>query len=124
MYFLIFAKACDTADHRILLGKLAHYGIRGNILQWIQNYISNGQQRVKLKETTSTLSNITCGVPQGSILGPLLFLIYINNLTTLSDKMLTIMFADDTSIYTRYIHEMEIANNSEIKKSVHMAQNQ
>ena len=61
--FLDFAKAFDTVNHRILLGTLAHYGIRGNILQWIQNYLSNRQQRVKLKGTTSTLSNITCGVP-------------------------------------------------------------
>ena len=116
--FLDFAKAFDTVNHRILLGKLAHYGIRGNILQWIQNYLSNRQQRVKLKGTTSTLSNITCGVPEGSILGPLLFLIYINDLTTLSDKMLTIMFADDTSIFIQgnNIHEMEIAMNSEIKR--------
>ena len=65
--FLDFAKAFGTVNHRILLGKLAHYGIRGNILQWIQNYLSNRQQRVKFKGTTSTLSNITCGVPQGSI---------------------------------------------------------
>ena len=66
--FLDFAKAFDTVNHRIVLGKLAHYGIRGNILQWIQNYLSNRQQRVKFKETTSTLGTITCGVPQGSIL--------------------------------------------------------
>ena len=99
--FLDFAKAFDTVKHRILLEKLAHYGITGNILQWIKTYLSNRQQRVKLKGTTSTLSNITCGVPQGSILEPLLFLIYINDLTTLSNKMLTIMFADDKYLYTR-----------------------
>ena len=63
-----------------------------------ETYFS-GQRRVKLKVTTSTLSDITCGVPQGSILGPLLFLVYITDLTTLSDKMLSIMFTDDTSIF-------------------------
>ena len=57
--FLDFAKAFDTVNHRIVFGKLAHCGIRGNILQWIQNNLNNRQQRVTLKETTSTLSNIT-----------------------------------------------------------------
>jgi len=102
----------------IVLGTLAHCGIRGNILQWIENYLSNRQQRLKLKGTTSTLSNITCGVPQGSISGPLLFLIHINALTTLYDKTLTIMFADDKRIFIlgNNIHEMESAMNSEIKR--------
>ena len=72
--FVDFAKAFDTINHRILLGKLAHCGIRGKILEWRRNYLSNRQQRVTFNGTTSTLNNITCGVPQGSILGPLLFL--------------------------------------------------
>ena len=111
-----FAKAFDTVNLRILLGKLAHYRIRGNILQWIQNYVSNRQQRVKLKGTTSTLSNITCEIPQGSFLRPLLFLIYINDLTIVCDKMLTIMFAADTRIFIQGNNIHEIAMNSEIKR--------
>ena len=116
--FLDLAKAFDTVNHNILLRKLTHYGIRGNILQWIRNFLSNRQQRVKFYGTKSSLKNITCGVPQGSILGPLLFLIYINDLSTLSDTTFTIMFADDTSIFIQgnNIDEMENVLNSEIKK--------
>ena len=61
--FRDFAKAFDTVNHRILLGKLTHYRIRGNILEWIHNYLSNKYQRVKFNGTTSTLNNITFGVP-------------------------------------------------------------
>ena len=78
--FLDFAKAFDTVNHNILLKKLPHYGIRGNVLQWIQNYLAKRKQTVIFHGTNSVLKNITCGVPQGSIMGPLLFLIYINDL--------------------------------------------
>ena len=113
MYLLILRKRLILLIIGFYWWTLAHYGITGNILQWIQNYLGNRQQRVKLKGTTSALSNITCGVPQGSILRPLLFLIYINDLTTLSDKMFTIMIADDTSIFiqSNNIYYMEITKN-------------
>ena len=75
--FLDFAKAFDTVNHNILLRKLDHYGIRGIALQWFQSYLYGRQQTVKFNGINSVLKNITCGVPQGSILGPLLFLIYI-----------------------------------------------
>ena len=89
--------------------------------KWIHNYLSSREQLVKINGTKSAITNITCGVPQGSILGPLLFLIYINDLTTLVDTTFTIMFADDTSIFIqgKDIHEMENELNSEIKNYVY-----
>ena len=76
--FLDFSKAFDTADHSILLQKLQCYGIRGLPLEWISNYLSNRKQFVVYDNCISEKHIIKCGVPQGSILGPLLFLLYIS----------------------------------------------
>ena len=91
--YLDFSKAFDTVDHMILLQKLYHCGVRGCAHDWFTSYLSNRSQFVTYNGVKSDLKNIQCGVPQGSILGPLLFLLYIN------DKVL---FADDSKfIYTR-----------------------
>ena len=111
--FLDFSKAFDTVDHRILLNKLEHYGIRGNALSWFQSYLTERKQYVTYNGATSTTRSIKCGVPQGSILGPLCFLIYINDLFLVCDNCTPILFADDTNLFIRgddFNHVQELLN--------------
>ena len=97
--FLDFSKAFDTINHHILLEKLYKYGIRGLPHAWFSSYITNREQYVKVGNTESGLKTITCGVPQGSTLGPLLFLLYINDLPKSSKKLTFRIFADDTNMF-------------------------
>jgi hypothetical protein len=96
--FLDFSKAFDTVNHAILLDKLNHYGIRGISNLWVKSYLQNRTQYCTLGGEKSNTTTITCGVPQGSILGPLLFLIYINNLGSIFANFKTILFADDSNL--------------------------
>jgi len=101
--FMDLSKAFDTIDHDILLKKLKVYGIRGVTLSWFRNYLLDRQQYVSVNGASSDLLTIQCGVPQGSILGPLLFLIYINDIINTSSLLSFILFADDTNIF--YSHD-------------------
>ena len=85
--FLDIAKAFDTVNHQILLKKIETYGIRGIPLKWFTSYLFNRQQYVSLNSVESSKQTIKCGIPQGSSLGPLLFLPYINDISNCSDKL-------------------------------------
>ena len=91
-------KAFDTVNHKILLKTLLHYGIKNKSLDWFTCYLSNRKQFIGYNvNSKSTLLDIVCGVPQGFILGPLLFFLYINDLPQASKLLNPIMFADDTT---------------------------
>ena len=91
-------KAFDTIDHNILLNKLEYCGFRGVVKDWFENYLNDRKQYVHYNDTKSELRTIICGVPQGSILGPLLFILYINDITNASNILEFVLFADDTQI--------------------------
>ena len=92
-------KAFDTVDHKILLAKLKQYSIKNNTHRWFENYLSNRKQYVEYNHFKSDTKTITHDVPQGSILGPLLFIIYMNDFSRSSDLLFSILFADDTSVF-------------------------
>ena len=105
--FIDLKKAFDTIDHKILLEKLYHYGIRGISHKWFESYLRNRQQFVSINGCDSSLRPIECGVPQGSILGPLLFILYINDIANCSTLLHFTLFADNTNL---------LSSNSDLQK--------
>ena len=97
--FLDLSKAFDTINHDILLDKLHVYGFRGTTYSWIKSYLTSRKQFTTFRNVDSDVRAITCGVPQGSVLGPLLFIIYVNDISLIPTNSSMVLFADDTNIF-------------------------
>ena len=98
--FLDFSKAFDSIDHNILLKKLPYYHFTSSAIKLMSSYLTDRSQYVKLGDHCSTMRKISIGVPQGSVLGPALFLIFINDLINSAPQLECILFADDTNIFS------------------------
>ena len=115
--FIDLTKAFDTVSQSVLLCKLSAYGIKGVELEWFTNYLFSRKQQVVIQNTKSECEFITCGVPQGSILGPVLFLLYFNDFSKTLFKSEVLMFADDTVVFYagKSAEETESVLNSELE---------
>ncbi len=116
--FIDLQKAFDEVNHEVLLTKLEHLEIRGTFLDWFKSYFTDRKQYVSVNGSNSSYLNVACGVPKGSVLGPLLFLIYIKDLPYSSSKLSFYLFADDTNIYCEaaYLDLLQRTVNNELKK--------
>ena len=110
-----FRKAFDLVDHKILIQKLQCYGCNETCLNWFKSYLTNRTQRVSLNSHLSESANVTCGVPQGSILGPLLFFIFFNDLPLALKHLASVdLYADDTTIYDFQDDTYQLENNLQL----------
>ena len=115
--FLDLAKAYDTINHEILIKKLEHYGVRGVTLAWFKSYLTDRSQYTAIDNQNSDTQHVRCGIPQGSILGPLLFILYVNDITQSSSQGNLILFADDTNIIYNDLSYADLYSKAQIDLS-------
>ena len=109
--FVDFAKAFDTISHEILLYKLEHYGIRGLAYDWLKSYLQDREMYVDYSGAKSSTYSLNTGVPQGTILGPILFILYINDIVFSSNKLKFILYADDTTLFLNDFSLSRLSSN-------------
>jgi hypothetical protein len=119
--FMDLSKAFDTLNHNILLKKLSFYGVSNSALSWFGSYLNQRNQYVKFHDTKSSVTEVSLGVPQGSILGPLLFLIYVNDINNASSMFKYVLYADDTTLISTFCsfcdtESAELQINNELNK--------
>ena len=111
--YLDFSKAFDSVPHERLLLKLEVYGIQGKVLQWIRSFLSQRKQAVVINGVKSATSNVISGVPQGSVIGPLLFSIYVNDLPSVVSSQV-LLFADDVKLFCPIVNQQSTFNWNKI----------
>ena len=116
--FIDFRKAFDTIPFDLLLDKMQFYGIKGDTLNWFKSYLTDRSQLVEINGTKSVCRTVKMGVPQGSVLGPLLFLLYINDLPNSVKCSTPILFADDTTVFKIGTNILDLYRdmNNDLKK--------
>ena len=114
----VFYRPQESVDHELLVEKLNVYGMHGVANKWLQNYLTNRKQYVVRDDNSSDLLDMTCVVPQGSVLGPILFIIYINYICNASDVVKCVLFADDTNILCseRNLTDLQLTLNRDLGK--------
>jgi hypothetical protein len=106
--YLDFAKAFDKVPHQRLLKKIRGYGIQGRVYSWIEDFLTDRQQLVNINGQSSNWAPVTSGIPQGSVLGPVLFVIFINDMPQVVDSHIQ-MFADDAKLFSKVDNDEDIA---------------
>ena len=121
--YLDLSKAFDTLDHDILITKLRYYGFKSTSIDLLKSYLNNRTQKVEFNDILSDISVLKCGVPQGSILGPLLFLIYVNDITKATKHFHPILYADDTTLCASLNHHWKNDDNVKLNKELNDVSN-